>query len=172
LARSKPIVVISLMDGSVPGDSPETPVWHLDAARGPSTPSLDQLVGAASSVGGTSSPRAFAVFRLIARWADQPHRLPSPHPACGGGRQDAIPDPSPHAAPCLRVQARERWPRHPSLQNLILPIAFEPNPLPKRQIVGSHFPPAIEPERGMVEAGVLHRLKRNRGVTRSARPGA
>src|SRR5258708_24741475 len=32
------------------------------------------------------------------------------------------------------------------------------------------FPPAIEPERGMVEAGVLHRLKRNRGVTRSARP--
>ena len=34
------------------------------------------------------------------------------------------------------------------------------------------FPPAIEPERGMVEAGVLHRLKRNRGVTRSARPGA
>ena len=34
------------------------------------------------------------------------------------------------------------------------------------------FPPAIEPERGMVQAGVLHRLKRNRGVTRLARPGA
>src|SRR5262245_38153907 len=29
-----------------PGDSPETPVWHLDAARGPSTPSFDHLVGA------------------------------------------------------------------------------------------------------------------------------
>src|SRR5438132_11287815 len=27
-------------------DSPETPVWHVDAARGPSTPSLDHLVGA------------------------------------------------------------------------------------------------------------------------------
>src|SRR5437763_14147308 len=29
----------------VPGDSPETPVWHLDAARGPSTPSFNHLVG-------------------------------------------------------------------------------------------------------------------------------
>src|SRR6476659_5870293 len=29
-----------------PGDSSETPVWHLDAARGPSTPSLNDLVGA------------------------------------------------------------------------------------------------------------------------------
>src|SRR5947207_7749577 len=29
-----------------PGDSPETPVWHLDVARGPSTPSFDHLVGA------------------------------------------------------------------------------------------------------------------------------
>ena len=28
----------------------------------------------------------------------------------GGGRQDAIPDPPPHAAPCLWVQTRERWP--------------------------------------------------------------
>src|SRR6516164_8629930 len=30
----------------------------------------------------------------------------------GGGRQDAIPDPPPHASPCLRVQARQRWQRH------------------------------------------------------------
>src|SRR5262249_37468664 len=30
-------------------------------------------------------------------------------------------------------------------------------PSPKRQIVGSHFPPAIEPEHGMVKAGVSHR---------------
>jgi hypothetical protein len=29
----------------VPGDSPKTPVWHVDAARGPSTPSFDHLVG-------------------------------------------------------------------------------------------------------------------------------
>src|SRR5215510_5251171 len=29
----------------VPGDSQETPVWHLDAARGPSTPSFNHLVG-------------------------------------------------------------------------------------------------------------------------------
>src|SRR5262249_46989480 len=26
--------------------------------------------------------------------------------------QDAIPDPPAHAPPCLRVQARQRWPRH------------------------------------------------------------
>ena len=31
----------------VPGASPKTPVWHIDAARGPSTPSLDHLVGTA-----------------------------------------------------------------------------------------------------------------------------
>src|SRR6516165_124787 len=31
----------------VPGDSSKTPAWHVDAARGPSTPSLDHLVGAA-----------------------------------------------------------------------------------------------------------------------------
>src|SRR6266498_2834775 len=30
----------------VPGDSPKTPAWHVDAARGPSTPSFDHLVGA------------------------------------------------------------------------------------------------------------------------------
>src|SRR5262249_16185181 len=28
------------------------------------------------------------------------------------GCQDAIPDPPAHAAPCLWVQARQRWPRH------------------------------------------------------------
>src|SRR6266481_8357677 len=30
----------------IPGDSSKTPVWHVDAARGPSTPSLDHLLGA------------------------------------------------------------------------------------------------------------------------------
>src|SRR6266446_10862679 len=29
----------------VPGDSPKTPAWHIDAVRGPSTPSFDHLVG-------------------------------------------------------------------------------------------------------------------------------
>src|SRR6516165_7921643 len=29
----------------VPGDCSKTPVWHVDAARGPSTPSFDHLVG-------------------------------------------------------------------------------------------------------------------------------
>src|SRR5262249_17851793 len=42
----------------------KTPVWHVDAARGPSTPSFDHLVGSASSVGGTVRPSAFAVLRL------------------------------------------------------------------------------------------------------------
>jgi integrase len=41
-----------------------------------------------------------------------PIRLPPAHPARRGGRQDAIPDPPAHASPCLRVQARQRWPRH------------------------------------------------------------
>src|SRR6266568_508937 len=30
----------------VPGDSPKTPAWHIDAVRGPSTPSFDHLVSA------------------------------------------------------------------------------------------------------------------------------
>src|SRR6266436_4822197 len=34
------------MDGSRSWSFFETPVWHVDAARGPSTPSLDHLVGA------------------------------------------------------------------------------------------------------------------------------
>src|SRR5262249_32935051 len=42
----------------------------------------------------------------------EPHRLPSPHPARRRGCQDAIPDPRAHASPCLRLQARQRWPRH------------------------------------------------------------
>src|SRR5207248_9854823 len=29
-----------------PGGSSKTPAWHVDAARGPSTPSLEHLVGA------------------------------------------------------------------------------------------------------------------------------
>src|SRR5262245_27037003 len=35
----------------VPGDSPKTPAWHIDAARGPSTPSFDHLVGAGEQRG-------------------------------------------------------------------------------------------------------------------------
>ena len=34
---------------------------------------------------------------------NQSHRLPPAHPAPRGDRQDAIPDPPPHAPPCLRV---------------------------------------------------------------------
>src|SRR5262249_6609345 len=45
---------------------------------------------------------------------------------------------------------------------LISPIAFEPFDRPRRLITGNH-PPAIEPELGMVEAGVS---ERSRGVTR------
>src|SRR5262245_13125001 len=55
----------------------------------------------------------------------------------------------------------------PDTTVLIPPIAFEPFDRPRRLIIGNH-PPAIEPERGMVEAGVS---ERNRGVTRSARAG-
>src|SRR4029453_5750254 len=43
----------------VPGDSPKTPVWHVDAARGPSTPSFDHLVGA-----GDECPRDLEAERL------------------------------------------------------------------------------------------------------------
>src|SRR5262249_48419953 len=39
-------------------------------------------------------------------------RFPPPHPARRRGCQDAILDPPAHASPCLRVQARQRWPRH------------------------------------------------------------
>src|SRR5262249_30196665 len=35
----------------VPGDSSKTPAWHIDAARGPCTPSLDHLVGAGEQRG-------------------------------------------------------------------------------------------------------------------------
>src|SRR5215813_6133211 len=48
----------------------------------------------------------------------------------------------------------------PDTTVLIPPIAFEPFDRPRRLIIGNH-PPAIEPERGMVEAGVS---ERNRGV--------
>ena len=49
----------------------------------------------------------------------RPHRFPPPHPAHRGGRQDAIPDPSPHAPPCLRAQARQRWPDTRALQHYL-----------------------------------------------------
>src|SRR5262249_54837257 len=51
-------------------------------------------------------------LRFRARRAHQSHRLPSPHPARRQGCQDAFPDPPTHAAPCLWVQTRQRWPRH------------------------------------------------------------
>jgi hypothetical protein len=38
-ARSRPIVLTSLMDGSRPLVSLTTQLWHIDAVRGPSTPS-------------------------------------------------------------------------------------------------------------------------------------
>src|SRR5215831_7912020 len=38
-------------------------------------------------------PQGRLRVRFRTRWADQPHRLPSPHPACWGGRRDAIPHP-------------------------------------------------------------------------------
>src|SRR3954454_17477878 len=45
-AKSNPTVVISPMDGSLFAGCFEQPaLWHLDAARGPSTPSFDHLVG-------------------------------------------------------------------------------------------------------------------------------
>src|SRR5262249_55383307 len=46
-------------------------------------------------------------IRFRARWANQSHRLPPPHPARRRGCQDAFPDPPTHAAPCLWVQARQ-----------------------------------------------------------------
>ncbi|HZR88213.1 MAG TPA: hypothetical protein VFB02_15500, partial [Bradyrhizobium sp.] len=39
-AKSKPIVVIFIMDGSLCLVDSTPPVWHIDAVRGPSTPSL------------------------------------------------------------------------------------------------------------------------------------
>src|SRR5215475_11783378 len=47
------------------GDSPETPVWHLDAARGPSTPSFNHLIGKREQFIRTVRPSALAVLRLI-----------------------------------------------------------------------------------------------------------
>src|SRR6516164_8753742 len=44
------------MDGSRSWWFFETPVWHVDAARGPSTPSLDHLVGASEQHGGHLDP--------------------------------------------------------------------------------------------------------------------
>src|SRR5215469_11438231 len=74
------------------------------------------------------------------------------------------------SGPLLLRCARSRVCRtrsDPDTTVLIPLIAFEPFDRPRRQIIGNH-PPAIEPERGMVEAGVS---ERNRGVTRSARAG-
>ena len=40
-------------------------------------------------------------------------RLRSSHGKARQGRRDAVCSPSSHAAPRLRLQARQRWPRHP-----------------------------------------------------------
>src|SRR5439155_21922001 len=54
---------------------------------------------------------------------------------------------------------------------LILPITFEPFDRPRRQIVGSHSPWRLS-RKWDGRSGRLAQTKRNRGVTRSARPGA
>src|SRR5215831_12928777 len=60
----------------VPGDSPKTPAWHIDAVRGPSTPSLDHLVGAgkhrcrhfeAERPGGLEIEHSFVLGRRLNR---------------------------------------------------------------------------------------------------------
>ena len=43
----------------------------------------------------------------------KPDGFPSSHPAPRQGRRDAVHRPSAHASPCLRLQARQRWPRYP-----------------------------------------------------------
>jgi len=47
------------------GDSPETPVWHVDAARGPSTPSFDHLVGAGEQRGRDGEANRLGGRRII-----------------------------------------------------------------------------------------------------------
>src|SRR6185369_3583426 len=50
-ARSRPIVLISSMDGSLKLDNYAAQLWHIDAVRGPSTPSslgMTALVGRSS----------------------------------------------------------------------------------------------------------------------------
>ena len=53
-ARSKPIVLTSLMDGSRPLVSLTTQLWHIDAVRGPSTPQ-NRLSGAMLRSSGEAS---------------------------------------------------------------------------------------------------------------------
>jgi hypothetical protein len=62
-----------------------------------------------------------------------------------------------HACECRSRVCRTR--SDPDTTVLIPPIAFEPFDRPRRQIIGNH-PPAIEPERGMVGAGVSERNNR------------
>ena len=64
-----------------------------------------EMRGAAQAA--TRLPQRCLRIRFRARRANQPYRLPSPHAACRGGRQDAIPDPPAHASSCLWVQARQ-----------------------------------------------------------------
>ena len=52
-------------------------------------------------------PKDAYVFVSERGGPNQSHRLPSPHPACRGGCQDAIPDPPTHASPCVWVQASQ-----------------------------------------------------------------
>jgi hypothetical protein len=43
----------------LPGGSPKTPAWHIDAARGPSTPSFDHLVGERKQIIGDFQAECF-----------------------------------------------------------------------------------------------------------------
>src|SRR6516165_10071210 len=70
-----------------------------------------------------------ALRKLRRDYPREPHRFPPACPAPRGGRRDAIPHPPAHASPCLWVQTRERWPRHPG-----------PAALPRAQEHPAHGP--------------------------------
>src|SRR5262249_37782460 len=60
-----------------------TAVWHSDAARGPSTPSFDHLLGGREQCGGYSRPGRLAVPEIDADllFVGHPHRQTARPPA-------------------------------------------------------------------------------------------